>query len=153
MPQTNHDLHLLAQAFCETAAGFAFLFPDPANEPPAIPNEPFLAGQIEFKGPFDGRLLLTAPESVCREVAANVMAIELSEVEPHATEDALKELCNNVASEFMLLAGSEESEYDLLIPCVQPVEASKVANLVRDGNNAVFLVEDAPVVLQIERLA
>ena len=81
---------------CET---LAFMFPVPPPE--QATDEPATSVRVRFEGPISGRLALAAPDGMLAILAANMLAVDPSDVTDEQRLDALKELCNVVCGNLL----------------------------------------------------
>lgn len=81
---------------CET---LAFMFPVPP--PDQGTDEPATGVRVRFEGPISGCLALAAPDGMLSSLAANMLAVDPSDVTDEQRLDALKELCNVVCGNLL----------------------------------------------------
>jgi hypothetical protein len=98
----------LYRAAAMTFEGLGFLFPTPESEEQHAGAPARAAAGVEFRGPFDGRLVVTIRGEVLPIIAANMLGIEErpSENEQH---DALCEIANVICGNVLpRIAGPRE---------------------------------------------
>jgi len=142
---------LLSEVFCEVAENLAFMFGELAEEdemPPAPPEG--VCASMGFTGAFPGSLAMAVPVEMCREIAANVLGVDLDdpdiEVKPI---DALKELLNVTCGHVLTALAGEEPVFDLTVPEVTEIDAAGWKKLVDAPGTVVFLVDESPLLLQL----
>jgi CheY-specific phosphatase CheX len=101
----------------------------------------YLHSSIAFSGPAEGVVNLTAPEELCRELAANVLGGEVSEMGRTQAEDALKELANVMCGELTERLYGEKAVFDLTVPSVCEIDGGKWRELTADANALRLKVE------------
>jgi chemotaxis protein CheY-P-specific phosphatase CheC len=139
----------LVDVFSSTAEGFAFMFAEPFEgdfSPPA--PAPCLQVHMSFKGPIAGALTLAVPESLCAEIAANALGLDMDgEASASSMHDAIKELLNVTCGQFLTAYAGEEPVFDLSVPSVAPLDEAGWAALCAQADTAILSVEDEPVLL------
>ncbi|MFP4501515.1 MAG: chemotaxis protein CheX [Candidatus Hydrogenedentota bacterium] len=139
----------LVDVFSSTAEGFAFMFCEPfeGDTPPPV-RGPCLQVQMSFEGPVAGTLTLAVPESLCPEIAANALGIELDGEEGACgMHDTIKELLNVTCGQFLTAYVGKEPVFDLSVPSVAPLGDADWAALCADPGTAVLVMEEEPVLL------
>ncbi len=143
----------LRRVFAEVAESLAFMFaedPEDAGEP-LVAEDAFVQARMEFRGPFSGSLELTVPESMCPEIAANVLGLdpddELVTSHPY---DALKELLNVTCGNVLTAMAGEAPVFDLTVPEVKKLGAAEWEALKAEGQAVYCVVDDSPVLLALE---
>lgn len=146
---TNDLRSVLEKVFPQVLEDYAFMFGDVLEEGAApAPDGACIAARMKFAGPFQGHLALSAPESFCRQLAANVLGLEMEDAEVESgAADSLKELLNVVCGNLLTELAGDEPVFDLTIPEVVPLseEDWEVSSLEGVG----FLVEEWPVFLDL----
>jgi len=96
----QHDEILLSVAE-ETFESLAFLLPMPEPDGP-IENCPAAVVSVRFRGPFDGKVIVTLPETVLGELTCNMLGLDDGDnVSVDTQHDALKELANVVCGNML----------------------------------------------------
>ena len=92
----SEERELLVTVFSRVAEELAFMFtdtPDPDDVETA--KNVFVKAHMRFKGPINGTLNMIVPESMCPQIAANVLGLDpTDEMFLQAPHDAVKELLN-----------------------------------------------------------
>ena len=141
----------IMKVFSDVAESLAFMFVEPPDdEPLPEPDSPCVLTKMDFRGPFTGTLALATPESLCPEIAANVLGLdpddELIAAKPH---DALKELLNVTCGNLLTAIAGDEPVFDLTVPEVSALEEDSW-NALKESPGAVALIlEDRPVLLKL----
>jgi CheY-specific phosphatase CheX len=132
----------------------AFLFPEPAEEGAGtVPEDGFALSSLTFQGAVRGGVMLAVPESMAKEIAANVLGVDPADpiAEAHY-RDSLGELLN-VACGHMLTALFGETEvFDLSSPRPYSLTGSEVAELARMRGCMAFSVDGRPAFLNVDIL-
>jgi hypothetical protein len=152
---------VLKEVFLRVIEDYAFLFSDDIEEDaiPATPG-PYLQAAMGFNGPFPGRLELTAPRPFAREVAANVLGLDVEDEQADASAlDSLKELLNITCGNLLTALVGETPVFDLTIPEITPIDEDAWKQAVADAASddaasaasdwCPYLVGDWPVLLRL----
>lgn len=111
--------------FLEISERLAFMFGDPV-EKQALENEDVAWSQaaITFKGGVSGELKLTVPRSLCLDLAANILGLDVDDLEhgPVAT-DALCELLNVVSGHVVRGLQGNGDPFELTVPSYRELDA------------------------------
>ncbi len=142
---------VLKEVFVRVLEDYAFLFSDDFDRdaPPSTPG-PYLHAGMCFDGPFQGRLVLAAPEPFAREVAANVLGLDLDDAQVDTSAlDALKELLNITCGNLLTALAGETPVFDLTIPEITPVAEDVWKDAMASPDWVGFLTGDWPVLLRL----
>lgn len=109
----TQQLNAAATAALERSA---FVFAEPAEDQGAAPEDALFA-RITVTGSIVGELHLAASEGFLRELAASLLGVEPSDVDPAAHgADALKEMANMIAGSVVVHYGGVDKRYALGLP-------------------------------------
>lgn len=98
----------------------AMVLAEPAGDADAHPA-PTRFARIAYSGPARGILTLGATEGFLRELAASLLGVETSEVDPDVHgSDALREMANIVGGSVILALSGERCEFSLGLPELVP---------------------------------
>ncbi len=129
---------------------FAFMFSEIDDEARFVEVEgPFLYASITFSGNRQAVISLTAQESLCKEMACNILGVEPSEIDAEAGSDALKELANVVCGELIPALYGNKEVFDLTVPSAYRIDSGKWQELVADRDNMQLWVEDRPMLASL----
>ncbi len=149
----SEDQVLLAKVFARVAEDLAFMFtesPDEELDEPA--GNAFAKAHMSFHGPFSGTLSVAVPESMCAQIASNVLGLdpgdELFIQQPY---DALKELLNVTCGNLLTAMAGEEPVFDLQPPEVTVLDRAGWDAFKDSPGTVPFIVEDEPVLLSLQR--
>ncbi len=143
----NNYARALSESFIDVMERMAFLFAVPAsgNDVTAQAGD-FLQADIDFVGPLQGRLKMTAPQSLCVELAANMLGIEPDDAEAQRTSgDALKETLNIVCGKFLTASFGITSVFNLTTPGVTAISPAEAETLKNDPATACFSIDESIV--------
>jgi hypothetical protein len=106
----------LSEAAVAALERSAFVFAEPLDDTGAPPADALFAS-IRVTGSVRGELHLAASQGFLRELAASLLGVEASEVDPGAHgADALKEMANMIAGSVVVHYGGEDRAYTLGLP-------------------------------------
>lgn len=129
---------------------FAFMFIEADDEKDLTEYQgEFLHSSITFTGRVQGSVSVTAPVELCSEMAANVLGIDLSEAEPTAGEDAIKELVNIICGALTPALFSDKEVFDLTVPSLFRIDGSKWRELAADTENVRLWIDDKPLLITL----
>jgi len=142
--------HEIAGAiFLDISEQLAFMFGNPIDKSEVTTEgEDWSQACISFKGGVSGTLSLTVPRSLCLELAANIMGLEIEELEyDPIAKDALCELLNVVSGH--VVRGLQESDgaIDLSVPNFRELTADESVALAAHTDTICFSLDDTPVLL------
>ncbi len=146
------DDTLLSDVVAETLEQFAFLFGEPGDTPAISPGSgPYLEARITFTGGHEkGTLLIAAPESLCREMAGNILGMDEDEVTRDVSIDAIKELSNVLIGLVTARRLGPGIACALHSPEAIPTDHEKVKELAARPGAVCMNVEDQPFVAVLE---
>jgi CheY-specific phosphatase CheX len=129
---------------------FTFMFCETDDEKRfADCQGPFLYASVTFSGSRQAMISLTAPESLCLEMAANILGADPSEIDAEAGVDAIKELVNVVCGELIPALYGDKEVFDLTVPSAYRIDTGKWLELVAVPENMQLWVEDRPVLASL----
>lgn len=147
----NDDrIRKMTDVFCDVLERLAFTFgdPTPKRELPRL-HEPCFAAEMTFSGSQSGALALVVPESMCPELAANILGMDKDdEMAVQCVHDALKELLNIICGQLLTAVAGEEPVFDLSVPQTTRCTPEQWAAWFDDPETVAFLVEDSPALLK-----
>jgi CheY-specific phosphatase CheX len=109
---------VVARVFQQTA----FMFPEPAELPESMPpgGEAFIVVSLSFSGDRSGDISLILPETVCRELAANLLGEDITDDRFRETAlDAAKETLNIIAGQLLIQMYGDKALFNLSAPEVK----------------------------------
>lgn len=146
----NQGNELLREVLSETLEGFAFLLAEPTGTVP-YPSTLYLRGTITFHSiDHTEQLTIVAPEALCREMAANILGVEIEEIPVGAMEDALQELSNVVAGSYAARRFGTAEACDIDAPVSSRLTAAQASEFGRRPDVVALVVDDQPVIADIE---
>ena len=107
----------LSRTTAATLEALALLFPesDLTPEQAAAPLE--VTVSVDYRGPFNGRLILRASQCVMPTLAANMLGVDESRQSP-LQRDALGEVANVVCGNLLPIIGGADAIFHLAAPRV-----------------------------------
>ncbi len=129
---------------------FAFMFSEENDERRfADWREPCLHVSIMFSGGHDAVITLTAPESLCAEMAANILGTEPGDLGAEDDSDALKELANVVCGKLIPELFGDRATFDLSVPSSVHIGEREWLKLAEDKTAVQLWVEDKPMLAKL----
>lgn len=108
----------LAEAAARVLEDGAFLFTEPADEPPALQDD-VVTARIRFEGPGEGFLQVTMPTQGCTMLAANMLGVDPEDDDAAARgRDALGEILNILCGALLGEAFPDSAEIKMGLPYV-----------------------------------
>lgn len=145
-PAADYALDTVFGAVIET---FAYVFPESAGEAPTHPPADLVYGEIGFAGAVSGTLAVAAPETLCAEIAANLLAVESTD--PAAIErgpDTLAELLNITAGH-LCTELEPHAPTRLNPPTVARMPSDEWTEFASGGKSRHYVVDDQPITLRL----
>ena len=142
--------YVLKEVFVRVLEDYAFLFSDDLDrDVPAPTPGPYLQVGMRFNGPFQGHLALMAPAPFSREVAANVLGLDLDDAQAGTSAlDALKELLNITCGNLLTSLAGETPVFDLTVPAIAPIAQETWKDALESPDWVGCQVGDWPVLLR-----
>ena len=140
----------MSEVFCDVLEKLAFMFgePTPKEDLPETAAKYIDVG-MTFSGPMEGALALAVPEEMCKEIAANVLGMELEdELVRNQAIDALKEVLNVTCGHVLTSIAGDEPVFDLSVPVAREIEAVAWEEFLGDSETLAFIVDDCPAALR-----
>jgi chemotaxis protein CheY-P-specific phosphatase CheC len=101
----------------DTLEKLAFLFAFPDNKRINDSSDPALAGRIDFKGYFDGFLLMRISACVIPELANNMLGLaDDAQISRAEQQDALKEMLNVICGNALPAIAGDQVEFNIQTP-------------------------------------
>jgi two-component system chemotaxis response regulator CheY len=116
----------LVQALQETAERFALMLAElPDREAPWLDPDGWVQAKLAFRGPFAGNLAVAAPSSLAREIAANVLGTDKSDMQAaKSAAQAIKEFANLACGMLLSNLAGPEAVFDLSAPVLTQIVRS-----------------------------
>lgn len=121
----NEDEKILFNSVMDVLARFAMLFAD--GEIASDEEEDKEAGykvSIGFSGVGAGRIDILISRALAVELAANVLGVDVEEVDEDTVQDAVKEFANILVGEFAAERYGEDQMVNLGIPSIEPASVT-----------------------------
>jgi CheY-specific phosphatase CheX len=107
----------LSRTTAATFEDLALLFPESDMSPEQAAQPLEVTVSVDYRGPFNGRLVLRASQCVMPAIAANMLGEDESKQRP-LQRDALGELANVVCGNVLPIVGGAEAIFHLSAPHV-----------------------------------
>lgn len=139
---------LLETVMADTLEQFAFLFSETGEEDDILSrSDSYLQADIAFEGGGEkGLLRVAAPEELCREMAANILGLDDSEIPAEAAIDAIKELANVLVGSLTAQRFGTNVCCSLKTPSAHSVNSAQVKALAAAPGALLMNVEEKGVV-------
>lgn len=145
-PSIDSALDEVVGAVLET---FAFVFPEVSDEivTDTAEKTDLLRADISFQGAVTGSLSIVAPLSVCSDMAANVMGVDIDDEDiPQRAADTLAEIANITAGHLCTRL-ERHAPTHLLPPVVS--RASEMLGSSELCTTRCYLIDEEPVTVQV----
>ena len=143
------DNAILLKVLSDVFEGFAFMFVEEEPEFEGGELGDCLGASIGFSGSgVSGTLEIIAPVDFCADLAANILGVEADELPADAGEGAIKEVVNVSCGYLLAEKFGTDEVFDLSIPQIQTIEQNQCESLVTNESHAVFLVDEAPILVR-----
>jgi two-component system chemotaxis response regulator CheY len=148
---TDHSV-VLGEVFRDVLERFAFMFGETAAvDDLGRAGDVSLAAKIAFNGELAGNLTLVVPADLCPEIAANVLGIDAGdELIGCGSHDALREMANITCGCVLTALAGDTPVFDLSVPVVSSCPSEEWDALLDARGTAGFLVEERPVLLNLD---
>lgn len=147
---TAEEKNKLEKTVADVLERFTFMFTEMPDEAVEAWSGESLYATITFEGDVSGALCITAPDVLCREIAANVLGVtDPDDITPETGEDALKELLNIICGELVAELYGTRAVFDLTVPSLSRIDRSKWRELAADGENIRVLVDEYPLLVSL----
>lgn len=141
----------LTRVFTEVLEQLAFMFVETPDTTETPESEHLVATSMAFRGPCSGKVTLAAPREMAPVLAANVLGLDPGEdLGIQASYDALKELLNVTCGNVLTAIAGDEPVFDLTVPEVMEFSSDAWTDLAEQPGTIYCLVDDFPVLLQLE---
>jgi CheY-specific phosphatase CheX len=140
----------LRDVFCDVLEKQAFMFAEPAllDELPQNVKGAVVV-DIGYSGEHSGSLHLVVPSELARQFVANIVGLDVSDVNDEGAKDALKEILNIVCGNFLTVFYGESAFVSPMIPTVKMMGDDYWQGILDDTGKFAFLVDDIPVMIGI----
>ncbi len=130
---------------------FAFLFPlQISKDEFTIPAEQGVETTICFTGPQNGELRLLLPQSLCTEIAANVLGIEPEDRDAaEKGPDAACELLNMICGRFISDHYGNKDVFELDPPTADAPKRKRWKTMLKDPDSIAFSMMEGSFLLQV----
>jgi len=138
----NDPIQLLIQAAEEVLGTMFFAFVDPVFSVEDLEEVPVLSpavhSRLGFKGPIEGNVQVFCPLNLARDLSADFLGQEESEVTEEMVLDAVKEITNMVTGLFLALI-EPQRVCDLGLPHIELDDSVDLGRFFERPDSAVVL--------------
>ncbi len=141
----KQDGNSLTAVVVEVLEQFALLFGDP-EEDARIPAQPlvYIEASLVFQGKGErGELRIAAPVGLCREMAANVLGMDDTDVPKSAPADALMELANIIVGSLTAKRYGSQVICELRTPTAREVDRAQLEQLAAMPDHVILSVDES----------
>ena len=142
---------VLTEVFCDVLEKQAFMFAEPATEediPKNITN--CITTKVNFYGDKSGMLFFTVPTSMSRQLAANMIGLDIEDIETDdQAYDSLRETLNIICGNLLTELFGVDMAISPTIPETLTTFDKTWDELAADENVLGFLVDDVPVFIDV----
>ena len=145
-------LESAADVFSDCFEQFAFMFAEPSNADEVGGHSgPFVKVTMTVSGVHTGKLTLFAANTLCSDLAINVLGMEEDEeVTEKDGQDACKEFLNILCGQLVTNLFGDQVVLDLSIPVCSACDLDEWRKETGDPQSMIFLVDDHPALLQAD---
>lgn len=142
---------ILYNVFCKVMEEFAFMFTEMVEKEDIVTSESdYVQSTMAFKGEVDGVISIAVPESMCSEIAANVVGLSIDDERIVALrKDALNEVLNVLCGNLLTNLVGEKPIFSLSIPEISKITKEGWEVLLNNSNTMSFTVDDYPVLIEL----
>ncbi|MBD3243365.1 MAG: hypothetical protein GF331_22435 [Chitinivibrionales bacterium] len=139
-------------AFCSVLEKMAFMFAEPMHPPYEAPDtaDAYMRVSMRFGGVLRGDMDLALPETICAEIAANMVgrADDAADASTQ-TVDAVKEVLNVTCGQVLTDLAGDRPMFELSIPTAEPMADDDVAKLLQDDESLAFTFDGRLGILRV----
>ncbi len=148
----NERIQLLENVFCDVFENLAFMFGELVDKSDLMHNNmKHTLAQMRFDGDRTGEVILTVPDEMCPEIAANVLGIDPDDDQVYdLAGDALKEMLNIICGQLLTALEGSDPVFDLTVPKIQNIKIEDWNELLKRDESLAFIVDDYPVILYVK---
>jgi hypothetical protein len=140
----------LSDVVTETVEQFAFMLADPGAGPGAnLPATEFRVAWMRIEAPGRLTVRMAAPLALCREFAANLLAVEGDAVTDESAEDAMRELLNVVCGRLASSVYGDREVVELAPPDVSAMGPDAWEAFCRGAETQAFDVQGRPLAVSV----
>ena len=140
---------LVSEVICDVFETLAFMFGELA-EREDLPESPAsgVGAKMTFDGDMAGEIAIAVPKRMCKEIAINILGMDMNEDLQLDATDSLKEVLNVICGQLLTSIAGDVPVFDLSVPEVSSLDGTEWANLRDDPETSAFLVDENPVLLR-----
>ncbi len=146
----NSARHVINDLFADVLEQLVFIFAEPAPKAELPTNaESVLQVNINFTGHMSGKLVLMSPESVCAEMAMNMLgANSTEEISAADAHEAIKELVNISCGQLLTALAGNGPVFDLSPPDISRPDSTAWMEMLNDEQTFGYFTDGGPLLLR-----
>lgn len=143
----------LKGALVEVLEQFAYMLVDEDSNGCSLNGCPrYHHAMMTFVGPGQGVVMVTVPQSLSKEMAANVLGLDADEVTDEAAEDVLKEFLNVLCGKVTNTLYGDKAVINLTVPVLYRIDHGKWLEMSAESDTVGVTVEGRPLLATLEVL-
>ncbi|MEA3287217.1 MAG: chemotaxis protein CheX [Candidatus Marinimicrobia bacterium] len=142
---------LLENVFCDVFENLAFMFGELVDTSELTNSSTnHVRAKMDFSGARTGQVMLTVPNEMCPEIAANVLGIDPEDDQvQELAGDALKEMLNIICGQLLTELEGHDKVFNLSVPEIQNIDSSEWSSLLNKEGSLGFIVDEYPAILYV----
>jgi len=142
----------LEQTFISVVEKLTFMFGEPVDLAEIeVGDEPWVEARMEFGGDLVGSLAVIVPASLQPEIASNILGLDADGLDTQEVlDDALRETLNVVCGHVIMALAGPEASFELVAPSNQMLSQDQLAALLAAPGTSAYLLDEEPVLLNLE---
>lgn len=140
----------LSQVAQDILRATAFAFGDPCA-PAELPEcgPAAIKARLRFQGHVSGELILAMPPDLCASLAADILTEDAAELGVEQTHDAIKELLNVIAGNWLTAVHGDQPAFALSTPLAETVEAAEWGRLCSHDESVGVVIDGRPLLVAL----
>ncbi len=142
-------METVSATFLHVVEQLTFMFGEPTDKSVILEDDvEHVVASLPFTGDVCGTLSLVAPADCVREIAANILGLEVDELEPESlAPDSLGEMLNVICGHVIMAIAGRNADFRLGSPVIAPADREFLDAAVAGADWLGFVLDDSPVLL------
>lgn len=139
----------LGTVICRILEQTAFMFPEPVDMEDGISLDEYEynIAKLAFDGDNSGEIILIVPVEFRAELAANMLGEDIEESDSKGKHaDALREILNIIAGQFLTTLYGEKAIFNLKPPVVSELPQEEFFSLIEENDYTCVISDEYPVI-------